>query len=368
MAATDFSLLSAANKVVQTTLVMKAGRDSSLVMSSGMIGKADDANRPIQLITDLNATERGASAVIHLIQDLLGDGIVDDQILEGQEERMNNESLTIQLSMLRHAVKNQGEMSEQKTVLRFRQYVRDKLGHWWGRMNDELAFMTLAGISYGLNLDGSARAGSNLSQLAFAADVTAPSTNRKLYAGAATSTATLTATDTMSWNFLVKARAYAERRRLKPMRMNGQDRYIVLMSPEAMRDLKLDDDYKTIAANAGNRGEKNPLFTGMAADVDGLLLYSHNRVPTTRGTSATGKYGAAGTVEGAQCLFLGAQAMGYARIGEAKWNESDNKDYGNRYGVSYGQIFGMRKSIFNSIPDGLTLEDFSVLSMYVAAA
>ena len=75
MATTDFSTLSAANKVVQTTLVMKAGRDSSLVMSSGMIGKADDANRPIQLITELNATDRGASAVIHLIQDLLGDGI-----------------------------------------------------------------------------------------------------------------------------------------------------------------------------------------------------------------------------------------------------------------------------------------------------
>ena len=58
----------------------------------------------------------------------------------------------------------------------------------------------------------------------------------------------------------------------------------------------------------------------------------------------------------------------YARIGEAKWNESDNKDYGNRYGVSYGQIFGMRKSIFNSIPDGLTLEDFGVMSLYSAAA
>lgn len=368
MAQTDFSATSTAVKTYWTTKVMKAGRDASLLMSSGMIGSSGDMNRPIQLISELTADERGASAIINLIQDLQGDGQVDDDVMEGEEESLVNETLEIRLSQLRNAVKNKGKMSEQKTVLRFRQQVRDKLGYWWGDKVDELAFLTVAGIAYSLKLDGSPRAGSKLPRLAFNADITAPSANRKLYAGGvATSTATLTATDTMSWNDLVRARAFAERRRIKPLKMNGRDYYIVCLTPEAMKDLKLDDDYKTAVANAGARGEKNPLFTGMAADVDGLLLYSHNKVPNTRGTAATGKYGASGTVEGAQCLMLGAQALGFARIGEAEWNESDNRDYGNKYGVAYGQIIGMRKSIFNSIPDGSTLEDFGVVSLYCAA-
>ncbi|MGE0723266.1 MAG: N4-gp56 family major capsid protein [Alphaproteobacteria bacterium] len=369
MSLTDFGSLSTAKKVVQTLMVMKAGRDRSLMMASGMIGKNDDSNRPIQLVSELNSSDRGQSAIIHLIQDLNGDGVVDDQLLEGNEERLNNETLSIQLSQLRHGVKNMGRMSDQKTVLRFRNQTKDKLGHWWGRITDELAFMTMAGMSYGLNLDGSVRAGSRLPNLAFASDVTAPSTNRKLYAGSATSTATLTASDKMSWNLLLKAKAFAERMKINPLMMEGQSRYIVLLSTESGADLEMDDDYKAITKSAGVRGPKNPLFTGELADVGGLLLYKHNRIPTTRGLASGSKYGAAGTVEGAKCLLIGAQAMAYARIGEAQWEESDNTDYKNRIGVGFGQIIGMRKSIFNArISGSLSLEDFSTVTIDVATS
>lgn len=366
MSATDFGALNAAQKKVWSVRLWKAGRDASVLMASNMIGT--DANKPVQLVTELTKDDRGDQCVMQLVQDLQTDGVIDDQALEGNEEALSNESITIKLSQLRNAVKNKGRMSEQKTVIRFRTVVRDKLGFWFGDKMDELAFLTMAGRAYTLKLDGGTRVGSNLPSLAFAADVTAPSTTRKYYCGAATSTATIATTDKMTWNDIVSLRARAERSRVKPLRMNGKDYYILLLSPEQARDLRLDDDYKTIVSQAGNRGERNPLFTGMMADVDGTLIYSCNKVPTTRGAASGSKFGATGTVNGAQALFLGAQALGFARIGEPTWDEADNRDYGNRYGVAHGQIIGFKKPVFDSLADGTTDEDFGVFSVYSAAA
>ncbi len=366
MSTTDFGALVAAQKKVWSVRLWKATRDASVLMSSNMIGT--DPNRPVQLITELTKDERGDQCVMQLVQDLVGDGVVDDQTLEGQEEALSNESVTIKLSQLRSAVKYKGRMSEQKTVIRFRVVVRDKLGFWFGDKMDELAFLTLAGRAYTLKLDGGTRGASNLPSLAFAGDVTSPTTNRVYYCGTATATNNITSSDKMTWNDIVSLRARAERSRIKPIRMGGKDYYILLLSPEQARDLRLDDDYKTIVSSAGARGEKNPLFTGMMADVDGTLIYSCNKVPTTRGAASGSKYGAAGTLNGAQALFMGAQALGYARIGEPTWDESDNQDYKNRYGVAHGQIVGFKKPVFTSLADGGSSEDFAVMSVYSYAA
>ena len=88
----------------------------------------------------------------------------------------------------------------------------------------------------------------------------------------------------------------------------------------------------------------------------------------TLGLASASKWGAGGLVDGAQALLLGAQALGFARIGEPNWNESDNQDYGNRQGVAYGRMIGLLKPQFRSIYDGNTAQDFSVLAVKTAAA
>lgn len=260
-------------------------------------------------------------------------------------------------------------MSEQKTVIRFRAQAKDKLGYWLGNKLDEIAFLVAAGIAFTYKLDGTSRPGSSqLSQLAFASSVTAPSSNRKVFPGTITATSSLTTSDKMSWNLLIKAKAAAVRRRLKPIRMNGADSYVIVMSPEQARDLKSDSDYRTIVTGAGTRGDANPLFTGAFAKVDGLILYEHARVPTTLGAASGSKYGASGTVDGAAALFLGAQALGFARIGDAHWDESDNQDYGNREGIGYGRMIGFVKPVFTSLYDSSTDQDFAMQVLYTAAA
>ena len=376
MALTDFASLSNARKQVWSAMIWRAGRDTSFYLnaSNGFLSSGtSDSGKPIHFVKELTESERGAKCIMHLTQDLGEDGVVDDEDLDGNEEAIAADDIEINLSQLRHAVKNRGQMSEQRTVIRFRAEARDKLGFWYSDRLDELFFLTGAGMAYSLKLDNAARAGtSQWPNLAFAGDVAAPTSNRIAYAGTATSTATLAASEKMTWNLLVKIKTIAMVRRIKPIKYQGRDTYCVVMSPEQARDLRMDSDYRTIVAQAGNRGDKNPLFTGAFAQVEGLALFEHNKVPTTKGLASGSKWGVGGLIEGAQAVLHGAQSLGFARIGNGAWVEGDKTDYENRVSVGYRMMFGMVKPQFKSIYDksagAATLQDFSTIVVRTAAA
>lgn len=366
MAQTDFSSLTNAQKKLWSTKVWREGRDQAFWFVNGFMGRdTGDATKPVHYVTELTKTERGDRCIMQIVLDLQNDGVVADNELEGNEEPLVNDDIEIKTDQLRHGVKSKGRMAEQKTVIRFREQAQDKLAFWLADTMDELGFLTASGVSYSLKTNGAARAStSQLPSLAFAADVVAPSTNRKYFV-AGTSTATLTTSDKMSWNAIVDAGAKAKRKRIKPIRIDGKSFYAIVMSPEQMRDLKKDSNYQANVGRAGIRGSDNPLFKGAVTVIDGLILFESNKVYTTLG--ATTKWGAGSNVDGAQALLLGAQALGFARIGEAAWEESDNTDYGNKQGIAYGRIIGFLKPVFTSTLDG-TDEDFSIISIYSAAA
>lgn len=371
MAQTDFSTLTTSQKKLWSSKVWRAGRNSSFWFKKGMMGKdLSDATKPVHYVTELTKDERGDRCVMPLVLDLQGDGVVGDRTLEGSEENLVNDDVEISTDQLRNAVKSKGRMSEQKTVIRFRAQARDKLGYWLTSSLEQLGFLTVTGQSYSTKLNGAARnPNSQWPDLAFASDVTAPSTNRVRYASTATSTATLTTAMTMAWDEVVDICAMAKRKLIKPIRVDGEEFYCLVMSPEQLRDLKKDDDYKNAVARAGKRGNQNPLFTGAAVVLDGVCIYESNRVITNYGlTSGTDMWGSGSNVEGAIALLLGAQALGFARIGEATWEESDNTDYKNKQGIAYGRMIGFLKPVFQSVEDGNTDEDFGVIALYTAAA
>lgn len=369
MATTDFGALSAARKKVWSTQIWMQARDQSFWMSNGWVGSnTNDSARPIQRITELTKTERGDICVMQLVADLQGDGVVGDAILNGNEEPLFNDAQEIIIDQIRHGVRSKGAMAEQRTVIRFRATATEKLSFKIADQLDELLFLTGSGVSYSLTTGGKTRVNSQLPSLAFASSVVAPTSGRILYAGAATSTASLTATDKMTWDLIVRAGTIAKRRRLKPIRNKGKDHYALVMSTEESRDLKLDPTYQTLVAKAGPRGTDNPLFTNALAVIDGMILYEHNKVFNTLDAPSGSKYGAAGAVDGAQALMFGAQAMGLALLGEPQTQESDINDYGNRPAVSIGRMFGMLKPQFKSNTDNNTRQDFGIISIYTAAA
>lgn len=363
---TDFGGLSAAQKKVWSGKLWMQFRDESFWQSNGFI--SNGLNTPINRITELTKTSRGLECVMQLVNDLASDGTAGDNDLNGSEEAMVNDAQTLKIDLLAHAVKSKGQMSEQATVIRFREQAKDKLGFWLPNKIDEMMFLTVSGRAYTLNTDLSTRGTSQLPSLAFAADVTAPTTNRIKYANAATSEGTLGAGDKMSWNGCVTFKTFARRQGVRPIRQGGKEYYAMVMSPEQRRDLLLDPTYQTIVSRASEKGSKNPLFTNALAVVDGLILYEHRKVVNTSGLLTGSKWGAGGTVEGAQAILMGACAMGFTTLGGGEWIEGDQNDYGRKPAVGYQQMLGILKPKFKPLATSVTQEDYGTIAVKTAAA
>ena len=326
----------------------------------------------IQHITELTKSEKGARAVITLLADLEGDGVVGDRTLEGNEEAMKSYDQVIRIDQMRNATRHEGRMADQKSVVNFRNNARDKLAYWLADRIDQLAFLTLAGISYTKMTDGRTRTGSDLKNLEFAADVVAPSSKRvarwdgtakNLVVGGASSA--VAAADMPMWEMFVQAKAYAKETFMRGVGgEGGEEVFHAFLSPMAMSRLKLDATYLQNLRHAQN-SKNDALFSGTSVKVDGIYLHEFRHVPNTRLASSGSKFGAGGLVDGCQILFCGAQALGMADLGNAGWVEKEF-DYDNQPGISVDKVLGFLKPQFASQYMGGTKEDHGVMSIYVA--
>lgn len=368
MALTNFGLLTSENKTTWSKDLWKQARNMSFV--NKFLGSGPNAM--IQHITELKQSEKGARAVITLLADLTGDGVAGDRTLEGNEEAMQTFDQVIRIDQLRHANRHEGKIADQKSIVEFRSNSKNVLAYWLADRIDQMAFLTLGGITYAKKPDGSTRVGSDLPYLDFAADVTAPSSKRlfrwdqtakALIANGASSA--VAATDYPSWELFVNLKAQAKNKYIRGLLDGGQETYHAFLTPGAMARLKLDPTYLLNVRHAQPRGDGNTLFTGSSVKIDDIVLHEFRHVPNTLGALAGSKYGGAGTVEGSQVLFCGAQALGMADISAPEWNEKEF-DYGNQQGIECGKILGFLKPRFASIYEASTVEDFGVINTYVA--
>ncbi len=377
MATTNFAALGLEEKIVWARELWAAARNASFMMQ--FTGKGP--NSMIQRITELTKSEKGARAIITLVTDLEGDGIMGDATLENNEEAIKAQDTVIIIDQLRNANRLEGRMADQKSVVTFRETSRDVLAYWLGDRCDQLALLTLAGEEYSQNTNGSVRTvypqGQNFTDLDFSGDANPPPTVNRYYNWTDTTqnllagnTATVVVADKLSYAALVELKAQAKTNYMRGIKGPGGTEYFhVFMHPKVMKDLKLDSDYLASLQNAGVRGNSNPIFSGATVTVDGLILHEHRHVYNTLGaTSGVNKWGSSDNIEGAAVLFCGAQALGLADIGLPYWDE-DTFDYGNQHGISVGKIFGLVKAQFTSIYDGAdttALRDFGVIRMNVA--
>jgi N4-gp56 family major capsid protein len=315
-------------------------------------------NSMIQKVPYLTKSEKGTRAVISLLAELDTDGIAGDSQLEGNEEAMKSYEMVIQIDQLRNANRIAGRMADQKSIINFRENSRDVLAYWLADRMDQLAFLTMSGVLYTKKNDGTARAANGLSDLDFAADVTAPT---RAFAwtgdstGLADSTFTTSNSHTLdvagdgfaSYAMIVELRAKARDLAIRGVKgEQGNELYHMFVTPQVMKKLKLDADFLANVRNAGVRGGSNPLFAGSASYlVDGVMIHEfrhtyHTSIVASGDTNPTKQ---------ARALFCGAQAMAFADIGAPNWVE-DNYDYQNQSGISVSKIFGMKKSVFKQGP------------------
>ena len=333
-------------------------------------------NAMVQRITDLTKGPKGTRAVLTLIAEMSGDGVTGDNTMVGNEEALRAYDMVVNIDQLRMANKNTGRIADQKSVVTFRETSRDVLAYAFADRMDQMAFLTLSGVAYTQKNTGAPRlvnpaAGQNLSELEFAADVSAPTANRHLRWVAASTTlaagatASVLATDTLSYRAIVELKAFAKDSYIRGIRSGSEEIYHMFVTPQQMAKLKLDSDFLANVRNAGLRGDSNTLFAGTSSVmVDGIMIHEFRHVYNTRGAASGSKWGAGGLVNGARALFCGAQALALADIGTPEMNE-EVFDYGNSYGISIGKIFGMKKPKFQSDYNN-AVEDFGVICLDTA--
>lgn len=371
MATTNFTRLTTEQKTVWSRDLWKYARNVSFV--NKFMGEGPNAM--IQHITELTKTEKGARAVMTLVPDLEGDGVAGDRRLKNNEEQIKAFDKVIRIDQLRNANISEGRMAEQKSIVKFRETSRDVLAYWLADRIDQMAFLTLSGRAYTLKNNGATRVGSDLANLEFAADVAAPTSARQLRWDAANgelvvngATNAVTAADFPSWDMIVKLKAYAKEEYIRGLRgKGGSEKFRMFLTPTAMAKLKLDPKYLAALQHARKRSADNELFTGDFIDVDGVEIHEYRHVFNTSGLASGSKWGAAGTVDGCQILFCGAQAMGMADLGMPMWVE-DEDDYENQQAISVAKMLGFLKpSYITQYGQGAgTSQDFSVISVYVA--
>ena len=342
------------------------------------------SNAMVQRVTELTKNQKGTKANITLLADMTGDGITGDNTLEGNEEALRAYDISIELDQLRFANRIAGRMTDQKTVVNFREQSRDALAYAMADRCDQLAFLTLSGVGYNYKNNGGLRtpsstAGHELADLEFASDVSDPTADRHLRVNgaglSAGDTIAVTDGDKLGYKHIVNLKAFAKDNYIRGIRGAGnQETFHMFVTPQQMAALKLDADFIANVRNAGVRGASNSLFAGSSSlMVDGVMIHEFRHVFNTSGAqtgtssnagAAGYKWGADADVVGGRALFCGAQALALADIGLPEMVE-DTFDYGNQSGISVGKIFGLRKPKYNSDISG-SVQDFGVIALDTA--
>lgn len=377
MALTNFGALTQEQLTLWQRDVWKQARNHSY--ANKFVG--DGPNSLFQRISTLKKDQKGSRAVITLLADLVGDGVAGDRQLEGNEEAMQTFDQVIRIDQLRHGTRHLGRMADQKSVVEFRSNAKNVLGYWQADRHDQLTFLTLSGVPYSTHNNGAPRVGSDLVNLEYAADVKPITANRRLRWNGTSktlevnaSTTSVTTADVPMWEMFVQLKGYAKTHKIRGVDVNGEETYHVFLSPLAMVKLKLDPTYMLNVRHAQEKGDNNPLFGGNTVKIDNLYIHEYEHVFNTSGASGAvliprggalhSKWGSSGDVDGCQVLFCGAQALGFADIGNPYWDE-EGYDYSNSQGIAVGKISGFLNPQFMSPVTG-SVENHGMLSCYVA--
>lgn len=279
---------------------------------------------------------KGKDVTFGLVSQLSGSAITGDSSLEGNEQSLSTFSNTVTTNQKRLAVRDTGKFANSKVLYDFRSTSLDLLKTQYSELIDADIFSALSTTS---GTHAYYRADATLS-------VYATSDPKAALADADG----ITLADISALKTLAQISGSANYR-MRPIRVDGNDYYVMVIHPEVAYDLFELDEFQQIQREAQVRGNDNPLFKGALGIYNGVVIHSHEGVNTFDN-------GGGAAVKGSRNLFMGAQAACFAESSDMMWVEK-TFDYGNQLGISAAKIYGVDISDYNS-------KDYGVIQ-YVSA-
>ena len=323
--------------------------------------RSEKPDAPVQEKIELE-NEAGDQISYDLSMQLRQRPVEGDARLEGKQENLKFYTDTMYIDQMRGGVSGGGKMTRKRTLHDLRAIAKARMAEWWGRIIDELHFMYISGAR-GVNPEFIYET----SYAGFAGNaLLAPDAAHLMFGGVATSAATLATTDTFSRDLIERATTRAKMLnaidinnvRIQPIRINGEDHYVTVMSPYQEYSLRKDLggagwlDVQKAAAAA--EGRNNPIFLGSLGMLNDVVLHSHENAIMFN------NYGTGANLPAARALFMGAQAavVAYGNSGNgARYNwVEETLDLGNEIVIGSDLIWGIKKCRFNG-------RDFGVIAL-----
>ena len=349
--------------------------DTEALMATEIAPLIGGSARSIIQRKDEPKKEGGDRVTVGLRNQLTGNGVSEGEALEGNEESLATYSDNLTLNELAHAVKVKGKrtIDEQRILFNVRKEAKDGLVDWYAKRLSIAFFLHVCGYTGATYSHRGMTIDRTLTVFNLGNTITAPSTNRKVFAAAGSGESN-TADENIESDDIFDLRMidYAKEKArtlgspIRPVNIEGGDYYVSYLHPYQVTDLRTSTDTGqwmdfTKAAYNG-RGKENPIFTGALGMYNGVILRESEDVPpgVNSSTSAT-----ISTVR--RAVLLGAQAamISFGKETEEgqtgfSWVE-ETFDYERGLGVSAQAVLGIKKTVFNS-------EDFGAITMSSYAA
>ncbi len=279
-----------------------------------------------------------------------GEGVTEDEVLEGNEEPLRFAADNVLINETAHGTRWHDVISAQRVPWNMRTEGKDALGDWFAEKFDQNFFNQIGGNSGETSLK---RVGHNV-----ALAPTSTTGNTRMIIGPPSSPAdaesSLSSTASQSFQLPIIDRV----RRLaaiatpivKGVMTDGVERHVLFISPGQEETLKTDIEASPtrikwqeiqLAAMAGGQISNNPIFTGAIGMYANTIIHVSQRLPTVAGS--------AGSVRRAIYCGRGAAAWAWGRntkgFSKLDWNE-ETFDHGRQAAVKAGAIFGVKKLQF----------------------
>ena len=299
----------------------------------------EGSNSIVQILPETKK-RAGDKVTYGLRMQLSGTGRTGQEVLEGNEEDLTFYDAALYIDLMRHAVKVDTTISQQRLEYNLRREARDALSDWWAERLDDYTFRYLAGDT-SLTFAGNTAASADASHVVFASTCTAETS--------------MTTAHVFTIDLIDKAVLIAKTvtPRIRPVRVEGENYWVLMLHPKQVYDLRIStatgawlDLHKSTLM--GGKIKDNPIFKGSLGVYNNVILYESNNVHS-------GTYGA-GAAPVYRANFLGAQAGCIAfgqtdNIDQFTWVEK-KFDYDKNFGVAANLTWGIQKNRFNSLDYG----------------
>jgi len=306
--------------------------------------KAADASQAVGVIQvhENFQSQAGDRVTIANTARVVGRGVEGDALLRDTGADLNTFSMDVFIQPIAQQLRTSGLLSEQRVLLNYRKEFRLKLAQWAARKIEESVILTLSGLTsyYGNTLDTYGQgvtSGSNTETAIFNNSIQTFDSNHIVYAGDASSDATIGSDDVLTAQLLTKLQTVALETLdipLEPLRIDGEDAFILMCSHQGVEQLLYDPDFVQ-AQRANTYNKQNPLLTSVIGKFGMFYIRPYPKMLKPAANVS-------------RALVLGQNAMHFAKKDDWTWWEGFEDNAERRKVMAINAFLGMAPTYFNS--------------------